>query len=92
MKARKINQKDFAAYTGINYGTLRDWICYGVMPDAGTAYVIAVALGVSVEYLVKGNDGTAMKEREQDALARKIAAGELLKIAEQIYLHAQVIR
>ena len=57
MLAKKINQKDLAGSIGLKYCTLRFWLCYGYYPDVKTACDIAKALGVSVEYLVKGRRG-----------------------------------
>jgi len=91
IRAHKISQEKFAAYIGISFGTLKNWLCYGIMPDAETAYNIAVALGVSMEYLIKGIDGSAGQQREQEALTRKIAASDIKKMAHEIEKNAGLI-
>ena len=91
IRVHKVSQKNFAEHVGVSYGTLKDWICYGVIPDAGTAYDIAVALGVTVEYLVNGTHEQAMREHEKETLKRKTVAAKLRKIAAQIDKHAALI-
>ena len=91
IKSHKISQKDFSAYIGININTLRFWICYGFYPPANLAYTIATSLGVSVEYLLTGEDGKSMKQREKDALKRKNAAAEIKKMVKKIELNAGLI-
>jgi transcriptional regulator with XRE-family HTH domain len=50
-----LNQKEFAAKTGIKKRTLDTYLrAQQSMPPADTAVKIATALGVSVEYLVTG--------------------------------------
>ena len=46
---------------GINYNTFRCWMYNDRIPDAESAYFIAKALGVSIEYLVSGKDN--LKQR-----------------------------
>ena len=92
IKAHKITQEKFAAYVGINFSTFRNWICYGITPDLYSAYDIAVALGVSMEYLVTGNDGKAMQNREEEILKRKDAAKNIKKMAIQIEKDANLLR
>jgi len=91
IRAHKISQKNFAAYVGVSYGTFRDWICYGILPDASTACDIAAALGVTVEYLVNGTNGKAIRERRKEVFARKNAIIKLKKLAEQITKNVDLI-
>ena len=91
IRAHKISQEKFAACVGINFSTFRNWMCYGVLPDVNSAYRIAVALGVSVEFLVTGNDGEAQRVRELDTLSRKIAAANIKKLARKINKDAALI-
>ncbi|MFP3040575.1 helix-turn-helix domain containing protein [Treponema primitia] len=44
--------------TGIPKGTFSSWKTRNIIPRADEAYLIAEALGVSVEYLLNGRDGT----------------------------------
>jgi len=84
MRAHKISQEKFAVYIGINHNTLKSWIHFSRIPDAYTASDIADALGVSVEYLVKGVDGQAAGEREKETLVRKNAAADIKKMLRRI--------
>jgi transcriptional regulator with XRE-family HTH domain len=43
--------------TGIPKGTFSSWKTRNIIPRADEAYLIAEALGVSVEYLLSGRDG-----------------------------------
>lgn len=54
LKEQKLSQEKFAGRIGICYGTLKHWICYGLIPDIITGLEIADVLGVTVEYLVTG--------------------------------------
>jgi transcriptional regulator with XRE-family HTH domain len=91
MKAHKITQNSFARYINVNYNTFKYWICYGLFPDACTACDIAEALGVSVEYLVRGADGKSTKERNEKTLKRKNAAAQIKKMALQIEKKAGIM-
>jgi transcriptional regulator with XRE-family HTH domain len=84
IKSHKITQEKFANYIGINFYTFRSWLYYGIIPDVNSAYRIATALGVSMEYLVAGNDDTSVKMREKQTLNRKTAAAKIKKLALQI--------
>jgi len=91
IRAHKISQRDFAAYIGICYGTLKDWMCYGIIPDALTTNNIADALGVSMEYLIKGIDGKAAEDRANEASTRKAAAATIKRMAIEIEKDAALI-
>ena len=79
IKARKISQENFARLVGINYNTYRCWKYNNRIPDAVSACDIANALGVTVEYLVKGKD-QAMKKRK---IALKQIKKLVLKLGEE---------
>lgn len=54
--------KDLAAETGINYGTILSYTSHKeITPSLNNAYLIAKALGVSIEYLITGEDSTLEK-------------------------------
>ena len=91
IKTHKISQRNFAAYVGIPFGTFRDWLCYGMYPDIRSASNIAEALGVSLEYLIRGADGQAAERRGKDALKRKNAAAKIKKMVKIIEKNAEVI-
>ena len=61
-RTQKITQKELAALVELKYSTLKFWVCYGFLPDVDTACNIADVLGVSVEYLAKGNKNRLMKK------------------------------
>jgi len=52
LKARKLSRKRFAESLNIPYNTFKSWLYYDRSVEVGTAYVIAKALGVSLEYLI----------------------------------------
>ena len=84
LRAHKITQKKFSAYIGIKYATLKSWLYFSRLPDVYTACDIADALGVSVNFLVRGDDTKAVENREHRILKRKSAAAEIKKMALQI--------
>ena len=84
IKAHKISQKNFAAYIGIPIRTFWGWIYRNCIPDASRACVIAEALGVTVEYLVRGTDDINAKDRMHRIFERKSAAIEIKKLVREI--------
>ena len=90
-KAHKISLEKFAEHVDVSYNTLKSWIRYNRIPDAYTSFDIAVALGVSVEYLVTGADGKASEIREREALTRKTAAAAIKKMTRLIRENAKLI-
>jgi len=56
IKARKLTRKKFAESVDIPYNTFKSWLYYERSVEVGTAYDIAKALEVSLEYLVTGHD------------------------------------
>jgi len=71
---------------------MKHWICYGILPDVVTASGIADALGVSLEFLVKGVDEQMVTGHEHVSIARKIVVAEIRRMALQIEKSAGVIR
>jgi len=55
IKAQKLSRKRFAESIDIPYNTFKSWLYYDRSVEVGTAYSIAKALGVSLEYLVTGH-------------------------------------
>ena len=80
IKAHKISQKKFAEYTEINYNVFRGWIAKNRIPDAASACDIADALGVTVEYLVRGKDSLGAELRKKQTEERKIVASTVKKL------------
>jgi len=91
IRSHKITQEKFAKYAGINFYTFRNWLHYGILPDVVSGYKIATALGVSMEYLVTGVDGKAVKRREKETAKRKIATAKIKKMASLIEKNAKII-
>ena len=91
MRAHKISQKEFSAYIDVSLPTFKCWIHNNRIPNAYTSCDIAEALGVSVEFLVRGVDGKAMENREKEALIRKTAAAEIKKMSKIIRKNARLI-
>ena len=50
IRVHKISQGKFSAYIGISFGTLKNWLYYGIMPEAETTYNIVIALAVSIKH------------------------------------------
>jgi len=84
IRAHKISQKEFASYVGINYNTMKTWIYYDRVPDAYSACDIASALGVSMEYLTRGSEESAVKDHERETHQRKTTAAKIRKMARRI--------
>ena len=55
LKAANLSRKQFADYLQISLRTIEGWICYNRIPDAITAWRMAVLLGVTTDYLVTGS-------------------------------------
>lgn len=91
IRAHKISQEKFASYIGMKYSTFKSWIYNNRIPDIFTGHDMAIALGVSMEYLVTGNDGQAAEIRSKQVLERKIAAREIKKMAKIIQKDARLI-
>ena len=84
IKAHRYSQQKLADYTGVPVQTLWGWIHYNRIPDAVTACCIAEALGVTVEYLVRGSDDINADAKMQRTFDRKYAAEQIQKFAVKI--------
>ena len=80
-KAHRISIDSLALYIGISPSTFKGWIYKDRIPIATHSCDIADALGVSVEYLVRGKDGTAQEKRMRQVQDRKAAAVRIKKLA-----------
>ena len=69
IKIRKLSRKSFAESVNIPYNTFKSWLHYERSVEVGTAYDIAKALGVSIEYLITGNKPE--KSSRKDAEIRR---------------------
>ena len=57
IKTHRLSRKKFADSIGISHNTFKSWLYYKRSVEVGTAYEIAAALGVSLEYLITGKNG-----------------------------------
>ena len=83
--------KQFAEHMGIPLDTLKGWIRYERIPDTGTAYEIAVVLGVTLNYLLGGKEAEIADWRLKELTARD-AAARILELASQIEDEAAKLR
>jgi len=84
IRAHKISQARFAEHIGMNPRTFQGWIYHNRIPDIDTAFQIAAALGVAVEYLVLGQGGKAISIRMRQVKERKIATARITKMIKVI--------
>lgn len=73
IKNKNTKQQAIADIAGISLLTMRGWITHDRLPDVVSAYKIAQALGVTVEYLVTGTSTdakTQLIEEIQSVLER----------------------
>ena len=68
MKEGKIKQVELARAVGCSKGTVFAWIKRDTLPQADYALKIADRLGVSVRYLVTGEDEGELSPREKELL------------------------
>jgi transcriptional regulator with XRE-family HTH domain len=94
MRSHKISQERFAAYIGVSFGTFKEWLPFNRLPDIYTACDIADALGVSVDYLARGKDGTriSLENRKKIIYLRKTAIASIKKMATKIIKDIHSIR
>ena len=79
IKSHKISRMKFAEYIGVPYPSFKGWIHYNRIPNAITSCDIAESLGVTVEYLVRGDDEAAQKIRMKQVEQRKTVNARLQK-------------
>jgi ribosome-binding protein aMBF1 (putative translation factor) len=56
IKKRGLSRKNFAESINIPYDTFKSWYYYNRSVEVETAYEIAKALDVTLEYLITGHD------------------------------------
>jgi len=91
IKAHSMTQKQFADYLGFSHHTIRNWIYNKRVPDLSAANAIAFALGVSLEYLLSGQEKDIAVLRLREIESRK-AAGRLLKMMEKMQEQLRLMR
>lgn len=92
IKAHKYSQKKLANYINVPVTTLWGWIYHDRVPDVITACCIAEALGVTVEFLVRGSDDINADEKLKRTFDRKIAAKQIHKFALKIGAEAEQLK
>ncbi|MDR0877570.1 MAG: helix-turn-helix domain-containing protein [Treponema sp.] len=80
IKKRKTTQEQIAGLCGIPYATFRGWIWKDIFPPLTDAYNISRVLGVTVEYLLIGQD---TKDKRAELKIRK-ARSLLHKVDEKL--------
>ena len=80
LRAHKITRRQFAGYISVPYSTLNSWLYNKRSVEVGTAYDIATALGVSLEYLVTGLEGKSAEERAKQVEVWKTAGTEMKRL------------
>ena len=83
IKTHNMTQKQFADFLGIPYETFKGWLRFDRVPDLSTAYSIAYALGVTLDYLFSGKDRDIAAKRLWEIEARK-AADRILVLTKKI--------
>ena len=91
IKAHKMTHRQFAEYIDISHNTFNGWIKYERIPDTGTAYDIAIALGVTLNYLLGGKEAEIADWRMKELAARN-AAARILEMAAVIEEEAAKLR
>lgn len=81
LKEKKLKQKDMADYTGISTSAISAWNKNDTNPAAESISIIADFLGVSIEYLLTGED-TSLNDDEQELVSyyKKLPEKEKIKL------------
>lgn len=58
LEYRGLKRSDLARYLGVSYSTVQTWHVRHAIPSVETAYKVAQFLGVTVEYLITGENPT----------------------------------
>jgi transcriptional regulator with XRE-family HTH domain len=81
IKPHNLTRKEFAENLSISYSTFRSWQYNQRSVEVVTAYQIATALGVSLEYLITGAAGEKEKKLK---IELKDTVGEMYKLAGKL--------
>jgi transcriptional regulator with XRE-family HTH domain len=92
LKAKKVSYEKFAKYIGVTINTFNGWQYNNRIPDAVSACDIALGLGVTVEYLVFGNNEKETVKKTQQRTERKIAVAKIKTLLRQIEEETEHIR
>ena len=86
-----MTQRQFAERLGISFDTFKGWIRFERVPETSMAYSLAIALGVTLNYLLGGKERDIARARLNELEARR-AAGKMVKLAEKILKEAKKAR
>ena len=92
IKAHNVSQEKFAAHLGMPLSTLKGWIFHNRIPDVESAFVMAAALGVTVDYLVYGKENDTVEEEKKRRSTVKEAAVRLQALQDQMREDMDIIR
>ena len=87
LKTRKASQRELAAYLGVSRRTFEGWIYQRRFPNVEKAYLIAQALGVTVDFLISGKDDGSLPKRMRETELRKAASMAMDKLIFQLAVH-----
>ena len=79
-KQKKITQEVLARFCNIPVSTFKGWIKKNYFPTVVDGYIMAMYLGVSVEYLVTGKEKASKKDVENILLLLRQAEEKIVKI------------
>ena len=81
---RDIQTKELAALTGISLHTLNHYLVQnGTSPSAENAMKIAAALGVSVEYLMSGNEAAIQSYSQAYTAEVRLLADKIARMTNK---------
>ena len=86
-----MTQKQFAEYIGISVSTFTGWINKNRIPYITIAYDIAIALGVTLDYLLGEKEAKIADWRRKELAARE-AAAEILELTTKIQEETRKLR
>ena len=91
IKAHKMTHRQFAEYIGVSPNTFNGWIKYERIPDTSNAYNMAIALGVTLNYLLGGKEAKIADWRLKELSARD-ASAKILELACEILKETRKLR
>lgn len=92
LKGRKATQDWLASECNVSSGTLKNQVARNILPSVDIALRIACALGVSVEYLVTGEEGEGLTAEERALLEAWRDAEKAIRMGAMDMLEASAER
>ena len=78
LKEKRLKQKDLSEYTGISTSAISAWNKNNLNPAADKLSIIADFLGVSLSYLITGQEENKMLSNDIDQLIKNYSAVDIL--------------